>query len=50
MVPQSGEQAAREILGDIATGDLSTAHPAPIRLLAGAAAVAVIVLLGAELS
>ena len=53
MVPQSGEQAARDILGDMATGDLSAAHPAPMRLLigllAGVVVVAVIVLLGAEL-
>lgn len=33
MIAQSAETAAREVLGELATGDLSAAHPEPLKLL-----------------
>jgi hypothetical protein len=35
MVPRSGAAAAREILGEMAAGDISGAQPKPMRLLIG---------------
>ena len=35
MVPRSGAVAAREILGDMASGDTSAARPKPLNLLIG---------------
>jgi hypothetical protein len=37
MVPSSGVAAAREILGDMATGDLSAARPDPLKIAVGLA-------------
>lgn len=54
LVPASGEEAARNVLGDMATGDLSAAAPDPKKVFAGLVGLlavgAVVVFIGDKLS